>query len=174
MGGHKVIAMDQKKKGIKMAVSMVAAIFLVCLYVAIFLFSGQDGETSGRLSHEVTKVIVEKMEDLARKTWTEEWKASVISYWENPVRKLAHFSEYAGMGILVFLLWMPWMKKCRQRNGLVILWVLLSAALDEWHQTFIIDRCGNVFDVLLDTAGGSFGLLLCLLVEKVLGRKKHR
>lgn len=154
-----------------MAVSIVAAIFLVFLYILIFFFSGQDGEASGSLSHQVTEVIVEEVQTIARKEWSAETRALLISYWEHPVRKLAHFSEYTAMGILVFLtLWTARKRSGKKGclwNALIILWVFLSAALDEWHQTYVSGRCGNWIDVLIDTSGGCFGLALSLLTGKI-------
>lgn len=167
---------------VKLAVSFLAAIFLVLLYIMIFFFSGQDGETSGSLSHRVTEEIVVRVGEITRKHWTDEIKASLISFWENPVRKMAHFSEYTAMGILVFLFWLPWVSAQRwlhkgwRWSGLVLVWVFLSAAADEWHQTFVSARSGNFWDVLLDTSGGCFGLLLSLgmtaLILHIQKRKK--
>ncbi|MBQ9489674.1 MAG: VanZ family protein [Lachnospiraceae bacterium] len=167
MSNDKIIRIDRKQKRIKVAVSIVAAIFLIVLYGLIFSFSEQDGATSGHLSHEVSKWIVEGWERLIGMSWTEEIRNGWIDYWEHPVRKLAHFSEYTVMGILVFFTLNPWMKPGWKKNLLIILWVFVSAALDEWHQTFVADRCGNFMDVLLDTSGGCFGLLLCLFCLRI-------
>lgn len=173
-------APEQKTKYVHMAVSIVAAIFLVLLYIMIFCFSEQDGEESGSLSHKVTEVIVVEIGEITKQNWTDELRSALISYWENPVRKMAHFSEYACMGMLVFLMFLPWVtyegwkKKHRKMNLLVILWVFLSASLDEWHQTFVAGRCGNFLDVLLDTSGGFFGLCVCLLLAAIFVRLKNR
>ena len=167
MSDTKVISIDQKKKGIKVAVSIVAAMFLVALYATIFCFSGQEGEESGKLSHTVTKKIVDGVDRVARKHWTEEMKEAIISAWEHPVRKLAHFSEYALMGILVFILWMPWIRRGWKLNLIVIAWVFLSAAADEFHQTFVAQRSGNFVDVLIDTSGGCFGLFVSTMIRRI-------
>ena len=174
MSKGKIISFEPKKKKSQVAVSIMAAIFLVILYYAIFSFSEQDGETSGHLSHEVTKWIVESWERLIGGSWTEDVRNAWITYWEHPVRKLAHFTEYMVMGILVFNVWHPWLKAGWKKNLLVVGWVFVSAALDEWHQTFIENRCGNFWDVLLDTSGGCFGLLLCLFICWMASRKKKK
>ena len=178
MSNRKIIPFDQKKKGIKVAVSIVAAMFLVVLYCAIFQFSGQEGEESGQLSHKVTKAIIEEVNDIGHKNWTDEMKEALVAAWEHPVRKGAHFSEYALMGVLVYLIWMPWMKKGWKLYLLVILWVFVSASLDEWHQTFVSMRSGNFVDVCIDTSGGCFGLFLSVLVRGIWslihGRKSKR
>lgn len=157
------------KKG-RVAVSVVAAIFLVALYFAIFVLSDQDGETSGSLSHRITEAIVEQIGRIAGNGWTEELRSSMVAYWEHPIRKLAHFSEYAVMGILVYSMWRPWRERGRKFYGFVILWVFVSAALDEGHQLMVAGRYGSFMDVLLDTAGGCFGVFLCVTAEKIHGR----
>jgi len=174
MNKGKIISINVSKDKKRIAVSIVAAIFLVILYITIFNFSEQDGEASGNLSHEVTKWIVEGWERITAGNWTEEVKNAWISYWEHPIRKLAHFSEYAVMGILVFGVWHPWIRTGWKRNLLIIAWVFISAALDEWHQTFIADRCGNFMDVLLDTSGGCFGLIVCLVFMKICSLRKGK
>lgn len=150
----------------KVAVSTLAAIFLLLLYAAIFSFSEQDAEQSGSLSARVTELIVEQVARFAN-GWTESYRESLIAYWEHPVRKLAHFTEYAVLGILVWILWRPWKKKSFRLFSFVVLWVAVSAAADEFHQLFVPGRCGSPGDVFLDTLGGIFGLLLCLGAEKI-------
>ena len=79
------------------------------------------------------------------------------------VRKTAHFSEYA---LLALLVW-----RARRRPAwndprswswpearFVLLTAALFAASDEFHQTFVPGREGQVTDALLDTAGASGGL----------------
>ncbi len=153
-----------------MAVSIAAAIFLVLLYCLIFSFSEQDGETSGNFSFRVTQAIIEGIGRLAG-GFAEDFKASLIAYWEHPVRKLAHFSEYAVMGSLVYLMLRPWKQRDKKICMVVVVWVFLSAAADEFHQLFVDGRCGNFADVLLDTAGGGFGTFLCALIDKIVCKK---
>lgn len=162
------------KKHVRMAVSIMAAIFLVILYLLIFFFSGQDGETSGSLSHEITQAIVEGLGKIIGGSWTEEFRLSMVTYWEHPVRKLAHFSEYAVMGILVWTVWRPWKVRDRRLYLLVILWVFVSASLDEGHQLLVEGRYGSFMDVLLDTSGGCFGTVLCTMAEKLWGRMRRK
>jgi hypothetical protein len=45
------------------------------------------------------------------------------------------------------------------------------AASDEWHQTFTIGRSPSIYDVCIDTAGASIGLILVYLLYS--RRKKH-
>lgn len=158
----------------KIAVSVMAAVFLAILYMLIFSFSEQDGEASGSLSRMISEKCVEIMNTLSGKTWSYALMESMTEYFENPIRKLAHFMEYACMAVLVFAIWRPWKERNKRLYLLVILWVAVSAAGDEFHQLFVPGRYGSVADVFLDTCGGCFGMWLCVLAEKLIQRRKRK
>ena len=151
-----------------------AAIRLLALYMLIFGFSAQDGEQSGSLSQMISEKCVAFFNNLSGRHWTEEFMRNMAEYFEHPLRKLAHFSEYACMGILLYVLWGQWIKKSRRLYVLIVLWVFCSAAMDEFHQLFVPGRYGSFADVLLDTCGGAFGILLCAGVAKGWERIRHR
>ena len=163
--------MNKKLHLRKMAVSIVAAMLLLCLYGIIFSFSEQDAATSGSLSHMISEKCVELVNTLTGGKWTESFMAGLADYFEHPIRKLAHFAEYACMGILVYTMWRPWKKRNKWLYLLVTVWVFVSAAGDEIHQLFVPGRYGCFADVLLDTIGGMFGILCCVLAEKLILRK---
>ncbi len=157
----------------RIAVSILAAVLLVGLYSMIFSFSGQDGEESGSISRYVSEKCVEVANTLVGNKWTKVFKDSLAEYLEHPIRKLAHFSEYACMGILVYTLLRQWRAGNKKTYLLVALWVCLSAMGDEFHQTFVPGRSGNPFDVCLDTCGGCFGIFLSVITEKCIPRLKR-
>ncbi|MBE5874320.1 MAG: VanZ family protein, partial [Lachnospiraceae bacterium] len=49
-----------------------------------------------------------------------------------------------------------------------------SAAADEIHQLFVPDRWGSFADVLLDTCGGAFGVLICVFAERIYHKIRRR
>ncbi|MCM1186668.1 MAG: VanZ family protein [Lachnoclostridium sp.] len=155
----------------KRVVTVVAALFLFLLYIAIFSFSEQDGQESGGLSRYISERCVEFVNALAGRRWSEVFVEEMAVYFEHPIRKLAHFMEYACMGILVYIMWRPWKIRGRGLYLLVLIWVFVSAAGDELHQFFVPGRYGCFTDVLLDTSGGGFGVLLCSLCEKIWYKK---
>ena len=164
-GYTRPLVMKRNKQ--KIAVSTVAAIFLVLLYLLIFAFSGQTGEESGSLSAMISEKCAELLNVISGKHWTQSVIDSMAVYFEHPIRKLAHFSEYACMGILLYGVWRPWLEKGHKLYLFIIFWVFLSAGADEFHQLFIPGRYGCFADVLLDTCGGAFGLLLCVCGERL-------
>jgi VanZ family protein len=71
------------------------------------------------------------------------------------IRKSGHFLGYGGIGLLWLRAW--WMTLPRSRflhdASLALLGTALVAGFDEWHQTFLPNRTGSVWDVLLDCCG---------------------
>lgn len=159
-------------KRAKAAYTAVAAVMLLLLYFAIFNFSAQDGEDSGSLSRMISRLGVELWNDLTGRHWTENFMTELAVYFEHPLRKLAHFTEYAVMGFLVRSLWAVWGKWEKKWFFCTGIWVAVSAAADELHQYFVPGRCGNVPDVLLDTCGGLFGAAVCIFLFKLVKKKK--
>ena len=161
----KACVTEDKKR--KLLVSILSGILLLVLYGMIFSFSAQDGKKSGSVSTEVAERCVEVVNVVGHKNWTQSAKRAMVQSFEHPVRKIAHFLEYTCMGILVSILLSQWIPAGKRRYFLTILWVFLSASADEFHQLFVPERSGNFLDVLLDTSGGTFGLLLCILLTKL-------
>lgn len=158
----------------KWAVTIVAALFLLLLYRIIFGFSAQDSEQSGSFSLMISEKCVELVNSIAGRHWSDVMVSELAAYFEHPLRKLAHFSEYACMGILVYTMWRPWKKRGFGLYGLTALWVFVSAAADEFHQYFVPGRYSSLADVLLDTCGGLFGVFLCVLFERLFLKKRSR
>lgn len=162
-------AMEQGNRGLlrRCLISAAATMLLLLLYGIIFSFSAQDAEESGSISYLVSEKCVEIADSVSGRNWTEDFKETIIRQIEHPIRKLAHFSEYACMGVLICTLCRQWQKRSRGLYLLMILWVFISAAADEFHQYFVPGRWSSPADVLLDTCGGAFGILFCILLEKI-------
>ena len=154
-----------------MLISVPAAILLLALYMLIFGFSNQDAEQSSSLSMRFTEGCVGLLNAISGGHLSEPFMADLAEYFEHPVRKMAHFGEYMCVGILTYLVWSPWIKKRKALYILVVILVFVSAALDEIHQYFVPGRWCSFADVCLDTAGGTFGLLLCLFAARIWKRK---
>ncbi len=86
------------------------------------------------------------------------------------IRKCAHFTEYGVLGLLIFRLVQFDTALAAQSTGSQIRLALLLSALyastDEFHQLFVTGRQAAVQDVLLDTCGATFGLLLFWLARR--------
>lgn len=140
---------------------IIAGILLAILYSFIFRFSEQTGEESGSLSYAISRFGVELWDKLTGGKLTEQAMDAIALYFEHPLRKAAHFAEYAVMGILVCSIMYCLTTKKGRCFALCLSWVALSAAADELHQYFVPGRCGSVADVILDTVGGGTGIWIC-------------
>ena len=77
-------------------------LILVILWLSvIFIFSNQSGEESGNTSKKLIINIINVYEKI---TNSEVDRDIVIEKMQYPIRKLAHFTEYFILGILMFLL----------------------------------------------------------------------
>lgn len=121
--------------------------------VIIFWFSHQPADDSQGMSNSIIELIDQlfHVNIMAQGGW-------LFDTFSFLVRKAAHMSEYALMAILYAL--------CMKEYGIkrygiwAIAAVFLYACSDEFHQLFITGRSGQFTDVLIDTAGGCFGVLI--------------
>jgi VanZ family protein len=84
------------------------------------------------------------------------------------IRKCGHFTGYGILSIAWFrAFWMTWRPKIdpsRRRmavHGLAMLGTLFVASSDEFHQLFLPNRSGSIWDVMIDCSGG---LLMQLVI----------
>lgn len=92
--------------------------------------------------------------------------------WTYLVRKLAHFSEYALLGILYYQFLSTYHQLHGKELVLLISCVFLYACSDEFHQLFMDGRSGQFKDVLIDTSGGACGILLWHGVRYLFWKRK--
>lgn len=121
----------------------------------IFLFSAQNGTQSSALSGRITTWVLSL---LGYNALTADGEAA-LQVAEFVVRKLAHFSEYAVLGMLLAGLVSAY-QKAKGWYVFAAAAALLYAALDEWHQGFTPGRMPAVRDVLIDFSGALTGILL--------------
>lgn len=124
------------------------SIVLVLLWMGfIFFNSAKNGEESGNMSREIITITVETFTEIEDNTPEMEHWISVLSY---PVRKGAHFFLYFVLGLLVMNMFFHFGIE-KKGIGLAIFLCILYAMSDEWHQTFIHARSGQISDVCLDS-----------------------
>ena len=132
---------------------------LVVLWMAvIFLFSSQPAEQSGKMSGNVCDKIVEDTNQILNLNMTEQKKEATAKKIEFPVRKAAHMTEYAILGLLSFAFYRGILKKDKARYAAALLTAALYACTDEFHQRFSDGRGPSPIDVMIDTVGASAAL----------------
>lgn len=78
------------------------------------------------------------------------------------VRKAAHFTEYAVLGLLMARAFTSSSHATLRHRWFAVSLLLIAvyALTDEFHQSFVASRTASVFDSMIDTAGGLTALLL--------------
>ena len=76
------------------------------------------------------------------------------------IRKSGHFLGYGGLGLIWLRAWRMTLSRFRflPDAGLALASTALVASWNEWHQTFLPNRTGTPWDVLLDCCGTLFML----------------
>lgn len=92
------------------------------------------------------------------------------------VRKAAHFSEYAVLGLLAARAFSTSSHSLLRLRWFVASLVLVSvyALSDEFHQSFVPSRTASVYDSMIDIAGGLTALVLITLWKKMRRGKQER
>jgi VanZ family protein len=145
---------------------ILATLILVLLVMAmIFGFSAQTGEASGRLSDRIARFLVQLVSP-DFDTWTAAMQEEICSIVGLVVRKAAHFTEYALLGLCLMLHLDAIGKKIVIKLPWLISWGIgtLYALTDEWHQGFVGGRHPAILDVTIDSCGVAVGVLVLVLL----------
>lgn len=151
-------------------IRIILIVLLVLTFIKIFDFSSQDSEKSGNLSRTITEKITSKIKYIQK--LDEDKKEKILNKAETIIRKLAHFSEYTLVGILLMALMSTYEIKNRLRAGISLLIGILYACSDEIHQLFVPGREGRIQDVLIDTSGVITGIIIVIIILNIIKRVK--
>lgn len=144
-------------------------ILLLGIFYIIFGFSSQNGEKSSGLSKKVTEIVAGKILNLSNEN-----ESKLINKIEKIIRKLAHFTIYTVLGVLLMGLVSTYNIEEMKRIYITMIIGILYASSDEIHQSFIPGRSAQITDVMIDTMGVALGMCLILLLLKIVGTKKHK
>lgn len=118
------------------------AICSILIMSIIFSFSNQNGVDSASISMRIAIFLhMEKYHGF--------------------IRKLAHFSIYFALGFTSFMAIVNTKKFNKKPFLPTLIFCLLNACFDEFHQLFILGRSGQVKDVFIDCMGAI--LCICIL-----------
>lgn len=129
--------------------------------MGIFVFSARDASTSTQDSNHIGlligKILIQDFED-----WDAQEQLTFAEKIDHPVRKTAHATEYAVLGML--LVGALYQREEKNRKIAFLSWGIgtVYAATDEIHQLFVPGRSGQLSDVLLDSSGVAIGVVVVL------------
>lgn len=147
---------------------IVIAILIVIDASVIFSFSAQKAEqsstTSSGVIERVAKIVYRDFEN-----WPQEKKDETVESLQHLVRKCAHMTEYASLGVLTSAFAMTFGSSIKNQ-ALALLFCAAYASSDEFHQKFVEGRSCQFSDVCIDSAGALVGIALFCLVTFIITR----
>lgn len=166
-----------KREKIKCIVFLLLSILWMAV---IFMFSAQTGEESDAQSGFLTNLIC--------KLIPFQLSEGGIDNLTLIIRKMAHFTEYAILGVLYFNTahyFMAYRKNEKNIYGgngraackavaFTTALCMLYAMSDEFHQSFTDGRSPALRDVIIDMCGGFAGSMLALLIINIAAGKDRR
>ncbi|HKO43007.1 MAG TPA: VanZ family protein [Pyrinomonadaceae bacterium] len=129
------------------------------LWTGVILFASTDGFSAGNTSRIIRPLLLWLFPEI-----TESQLGTVHLL----TRKTAHFVEYA---ILAFLAQRAFITSTRDLLkthwfAFSLILVMLVAAIDELHQSYVPARTGSIYDSFIDVTGGFTVLVLCRLYQR--------
>lgn len=144
-------------------------LLLLGTFIMIFNFSSEDSDKSGSTSQKITNEITKNIKTIQKLNKAE--KTKTLDRIESIIRKIAHFSLYTLVGLLLMAI-------CSTYNINEKLKVIISLSIgiiyaisDEIHQMFIAGRSGEITDVIIDTLGVALGIIIIMLILKIVNNR---
>lgn len=127
----------------------------------IFYLSHQPASASASLSFGVTDWLLSVIR-VALPSWGLE-----LDQFHFFVRKAAHFFAYFVLGVLSFHAFLKSGVHVRKSVIFAFLFSVLYAISDETHQLFVQGRAAQVLDVLIDSVGAFFGIIVSASIKRL-------
>jgi len=85
-------------------------------------------------------------------------RTSLSEFWDTVLRKIAHMAEFCILFLLLFRALDDLSKK--RKMFWALLFSILYAFSDEWHQKFIFGRVSSLIDIGIDSVGAIIGYII--------------
>ena len=152
-------------------VRVLLTMLTAAVMLLIFFFSNETADRSDRTSGIFTRIVIDTaypdFEQLPKPEQEE-----VYNVIQHLVRKTAHFTEYAMLGLLLRFCLQSWTGG--RKHLLPASWIFgtLYAVTDELHQLLTDGRAGRWTDVAIDSSGVLTGAVIAAVVL-VLGSRAY-
>ena len=149
----------------KIIIRTIFMLLLLTTFAIIFKFSSQIAEESDGVSNGVLRKIIDIFP--YTKGLSEEIKIKMVEHGNPIIRKLAHFSIYALVGVWIMAFMSTFDIRLYKKWIISMLVGVLYAASDEFHQSFVPGRGPSIVDVGIDSLGVLTGILAVLIIISI-------
>lgn len=153
---------------------IIFAILIILNCLTIFYFSNQIADNSSVQSSRVVEIvsnilpIIKNMQEPDKTILKEEILTPIV-------RKTAHFSIYAMLGIFTMNFVITYEKiSFSKKIAISLLFCVIYAITDEFHQFFIQGRSAEIRDVLIDSSGAFVGILVAMIIANINRKWKNK
>lgn len=156
--------MTTTKKALKIIIILIV---VVAWLFSIYKLSGMSSNNSNGKSTDIISIFIEDALEITNdygitSSHPNEQKIEKASKLINaPMRKVIHATVYFILAFFIMTL-MNIIFDHKKYFLVVIISLILCiilAGFDEYHQTFVTGRTGQILDVIIDTVGGIIGIL---------------
>jgi VanZ family protein len=147
-------------------------ILVIACMTTIFIFSSQEASSSDEMSLSFAEVFVRFFD--FNGSLSDMQVEKICAGLNFIVRKGAHFSIYGLLGILIALLLSQYGFYGIKQFTYSVFSAFLYACTDEFHQTFVKGRSGQLRDVGIDTAGAICAVAVLLLLTSLIKKFRKR
>lgn len=149
----------------KALLSIILLAIAICWMTVIFRLSGMNTENSNGKSTDIIALFIEDTLDVTNEYGitnshpTDTKLAKVSKLINAPMRKVMHASVYMVLAFFIILFANVLFSNKHYFIALIITLVICVgyAISDEYHQTFVSGRTGQLLDVCIDSAGAVVG-----------------
>jgi len=143
--------MKQKKK------KRISILLVIIWMILIFVMSSFNSTESSNQSNFIVNIIVNI------------FNINNIDTLSLIIRKLAHFTEYFVLGLLVYNM----INNYNKKTSFAIIICILYAISDELHQVLVPGRSCQLLDIIIDSLGSIIGIyLLTIIINKYKHNRK--
>ena len=150
----------------KIALSVIVITAVIFCMVTIYNFSAQGSV----ISNDISRSFTEKIAGILFQNFTymnADIQNIIIIELNLFIRKAAHFSVFFTMSFFVYMEAVIWLKKYLLSGIISVMFCVVYAIADEYHQSFSPGRTPLLKDVFIDTAGALLGAITCFVLISV-------
>ncbi len=134
---------------------------IIAWIVTIFIFSSQPGSISNNKSIKIANFVYNNLTKIEVSVDLDK------SDYHYLVRKSAHVTEYFVLSILILGLLVYTGFSIKYKYIITFVLCNIISLLDEYNQTFVLGRDGNIGDVFIDNLGIILAIFLFVVTEQI-------
>lgn len=144
----------------------IRVLLLIIWMAAIFAYSARPADVSTQDSHFIGNLVANVAQQWSQEDWSEQEQLLFVESIDFYVRKAAHMTEYAVLGILLMGCLQSFGMKMPRVEWYAVAAGILYAGSDELHQYFVPGRACQLRDVVIDGIGVALGVMVFGLYKK--------